>query len=150
MNQDQKQAARKAIRLWANGDPEPASAENPLAARHRFTEQSGGNGRAITAHGVQTRQSGGSKPVTELMNSYEYTRMKRIMELIHDQDPPLVDILDQWGTGSTFEEIASQRGYSKTEAHGRFTLGMNLVWMLLNASDQGILVLGGLKVRNAM
>lgn len=150
MNAEQKRVARAAIRLWANGDPEPASAENPLAARHRFTEQGTGNRRAITASGTQTRQSGGSKPVTYAMNSYELSRMRRIIELIHDQDPALTVILKQWGTGSTFDQIADQRGYSKTVAHDRFNLGVNLVWAYLNASDQGILVLSGLKVRNSV
>lgn len=150
MNQTQKNAARDAIRLWANGDPEPATSENPLAARHRFTEQAGPDTGSYTARGTQTRQSGGSKPVTLAMNSFEYARMKRLMVLIEEQDSNLVHLMRQWGEGATFAEIAEKKGYSKTEAHTRFTLGMNLVWMLLNANDRGLLRLAGLKVRNGM
>jgi len=154
VNKQLKNNARAAIRLWVHGDPDNSLQENPLAARHRFTEQAGADNGKYTVRATQTRQSGGSRPVTTQMNSLELVRIRRIMEMLNEHDHWVVGVLRDWGKGYTLEEIANKRStgakYSKTRASEDLNIGLSLVALCLSLNEQGNLQVGGLIRSNRM
>lgn len=146
MNSRQKEQARRAIRLWVKGDAERSAQENPLAARHRFTEQVAANGGRQTVKATQTRQSGGSQPITYQKNSYELARIRRIMEMVREYDNWSHDLLREYALGVSYEKMAQKRNteahkYGKTKAIVDVRAGLEVVGFALMLSDSNLLSL---------